>query len=145
MLAESTAVTAPPTREQINAVERVLLTLPQRHIETVQWLHGGLLYRQITIPADTFATGAVQLGDHVSVMVSGTMMVSTDRGMELVSGFRAWPGRAGLKRIGYAYTPTVWLTVHRTDALTPEQAEDELFDSGGVELLSRRQARELAA
>lgn len=144
MLADSIAITAAPQREQIDAVEQVLLTLPQREIETVQWLHAGLLYRQISIPADTFATGAVQLGDHVSVMVSGTMQVSTDRGMELVSGFRAWPGRAGIKRIGYAFTPTVWLTVHRTDAQTVDQAERELFGNADM-LLSNRPALGMAA
>lgn len=133
-----------PTLDQIKAVEAALLRLPQREIETVQWLSGGMLYRRITIPADTYATGAVHKCDHISIMVSGEMLVHTDRGMERVSGFNEWPGKAGHKRIGYAIADTVWLTAHRTDATTIKEAEADLFEEASM-LLNRREHVELEA
>lgn len=153
MLAE-TAETLPaapaPTREQIERYEAYALQLPQVEIQTLHWLHAGQYFRQITIPADTLATGAVHLRDHVSVMVRGDMTVLTDRGMQRVTGYHAWQGLAGQKRVGYAHAETVWLTVHRCDAETVEEAEAELFENAPM-LLSNRgklpfdSAMELAA
>lgn len=149
MLAE-TAETLPaapaPTREQIERFEAYLYQLPQRDIATVHWIAAGQYFRQITIPADTLATGAVHLRDHVSVMVSGDMTVLTDRGIERVTGYRAWQGKAGQKRVGYAHEDTVWLTVHRCEATTVEDAERELFENAPMLLSNRGTAPlELAA
>lgn len=126
-----------PTREQIERFEARLLAMPQREIELVHWIHAGQYYRQITIPADTYCTGAVHLQDHVSVMISGEMDALTERGMENVSGFHAWAAKAGTKRVGYAVKDTVWLTVDRTDALSVEEAEMTLFEAAPM-LLSNR-------
>lgn len=140
MLAEpvETLPAAPaPTRAHIERFESYLKTLPQREIALEHWLVGGLYFRQITIPADTLATGAVHRRDHVSVMVSGDMTALTDRGMERVMGYCKWQGRAGQKRVGYAHADTVWLTVHRCNAETVEAAEAELFEDAQM-LLSNR-------
>lgn len=140
------ALVAAPTREQIERLEAQLLRMPQREIELVHWLAAGQYFRQITIPADTLATGAVHKRDHVSVMVCGDMTALTDAGMQRVTGYRSWQGKAGTKRVGYAHADTVWLTVHRTDAQTVEEAEADLFEDVQM-LLSRREpeALEMAA
>lgn len=141
MLAEvahsTPAVAEAPSLRQIERFEAYLLQFEQREIELVHWLAGGQYFRQVLIPADTLATGAVHLADHISVMVYGDMTVSTDAGMQRVSGYQAWAGRAGFKRVGYAHADTLWLTVHRTDAQTVEQAEAELFADAPM-LLSNR-------
>ncbi len=131
------AVVTAPSREDVERFEAHLLRFPQREIGLVHWIAAGQYFRQITIPADTFATGAVHRTDHVSVMVSGDMTVLTDVGMQRVAGYRAWVGRAGSKRVGYAHEDTIWLTVHRTDAQTVEEAEAELFEEAPT-LLSNR-------
>lgn len=128
-----------PTREQIETVEQVFSQLPQVHIETTHRFVGGMYVREIRIPAGVIMTGAVHKSEHLSVMVSGAMTVSTDRGMEYVEGYHVWTPKPGTKRVGYAHADTIWLTVHRTNAKTAEDAEDILFEQPD-RLLARRWA-----
>lgn len=135
-----------PSREQIEAVEGFLLQLPQRtDLRVRTWLHGGMLYRETLIPEDTFATGVVHLRDHISTMVYGDMTAMTDKGMQRVTGFNTWAANAGIKRIGYAHAETLWLTAHRTDATTVEEAENELFENADSLLTRRLAAAEIEA
>ena len=134
---QAAAVPAHALREQVATIERAFLQLPQVEIRTEHRFIGGMYVREITIPAGVFATGALHLSDHVSIMVRGRMAVMTGAGMQEVAGYNLWTPIAGIKRVGYAFEETVWLTVHRTDAKTVDQAEAELFADADL-LLSRR-------
>jgi hypothetical protein len=140
LTAPDAATPAEALQSQIDTIERVFRDLPQAEISTEHWIAGGLYCRRITIPRGVFAVGALHLKDHVSVMVSGRMRVLTEAGMEELAGHHVWTPKPGLRRVGFAYEDTVWLTVHRTDAATVEAAEDELFANPDG-LLSRRTQR----
>lgn len=122
------ALAAAPTEEQIRHLERHVLALPQVDLGTEHAVHGGLYVRQILIPAGTVATGAIHKVPHVSLMVYGDITVSTPAGMERITGPRLWLAGPGKKRVGFAHSDTLWLTVHRCESTTPEAAESELFD-----------------
>jgi hypothetical protein len=105
-------VAAHPTREQIERFESHLVAQDQVHIPVMHRFAAGLYCREITIPADTLATGKVHRAEHVSIILSGEMTVLTETGVRRVRGPEVFISPAGTKRVGYAHTDTRWLTVH---------------------------------
>lgn len=119
-----------PGRAQIDAFEAHMLRQPQIEIPVQHRFapQQGLYAREIVIPAGTLMTGRVHKHQHVSVMIRGDMTVTTDKGMERVSGYHCWVCEPGTKRIGYAHEETVWLTVHHTEHMESEGIEDVLCE-----------------
>lgn len=128
-----------PSRESVERLEAHLLQLPQVSVKTEHSFAAGLYIRQITLPADTYATGAACLAEHLSVMVRGRMRVLADGRMQELSGFHRWIAPAGVKRVGYAVEETVWFTVHPnpTDERDIDRLEAMLFEQPD-DLLRRR-------
>lgn len=88
----------------------------------------GIYVREIRIPAGTVLTGKIHRHAHPNFLVSGTAEVVTEHGgRETLAGPLWMISKAGTKRVVVAVTDLVWITVHRTDALTPEEAESEII------------------
>ncbi|QUX96613.1 hypothetical protein C0J08_14930 [Marinomonas sp. CT5] len=112
--------------EKIEAMEAELLTLEQVEMPVEHRFINGMYAREITIPKGTILTGAVHKFDYVDIMLSGDIAVATPDGVKRLKGINIMTGPAGRKRAGYAYEDTRWLTVHKTDATSPEGIEGVL-------------------
>lgn len=123
--------------DKVEALESLILQVPQVDLQTKHELSGGVYARTIFIPAGTVLTGARHKKDHVNV-VFGDITVSTDDGMKRITGYHVIPTKAGMKRVGFAHADTAWTTVCQTELTDIEAIEDEL-----VEEAERLQTRTL--
>ncbi len=125
-----------PTREQVNRFEGLLRQVPQIDFGAMHCLSGKVYVRSIFIPAGAALTGAVHKTDHVNIVL-GDIMVSTDEGMQRITGFQILPTKAGMKRVGVALADTHWATCCATSQSEIEAIEDELVED--AHLLQTRQ------
>ena len=100
-------------REAILKYEEMAKNLPQIEIPVKHIIHGGMYARQITIPKGAIITGQIYKFEHLDIMISGDVTVSTDSGeVKRLTGYNCLEGLSGKKRAGYTHEETVWITVH---------------------------------
>lgn len=136
-----------PTLELIQRFERLLLDQPQVEIEPTHYFAKGLYARQITIPAGTVVTGKLHRTEHLNLLVQGEITVWTEDGMQRLTAPQVIVSKPGTKRVGYAHTDTVWITVHAIEETDIAAIESQLIEpeapaleSGDVKCLSLQQA-----
>lgn len=125
-----------PTPEKVAELERYALQMPQVDLHTSHLIHGGLCARTILIPAGTLLTGAQTNMDNICV-VFGDIEVTTDDGVQRLTGFNVLPAKAGFKRAGIAHTDTWWTTLWPTELQDIDAIEDEMTNEAGM-LQTRR-------
>lgn len=126
-----------PTPEKVAALEQYALQLPQVDLSTSHLVHAGLCARTILIPAGTFLTGAQTNMDNICVVV-GDIEVTTDDGVQRLTGFNVLPAKAGFKRAGFAHGDTWWTTLWPTELKDIDAIEDEM--TGESDMLQTRRA-----
>ena len=100
-------------RAKILEYEELAKTLPQIEIPVDHYIHGGMYGREITIPKGAVITGQIYKFDHLDIMISGDITVSTDSGeTKRLTGHNVFNGMSGKKRAGYAHEDTTWITIH---------------------------------
>ena len=99
--------------DRVPELEAMLLAMPQIDFQTTHELINGIYARTIVIPAGGCLTGAVHKTDHVCVL-HGDITVTTDEGMQRLTGFHVITVKAGAKRAGYAHAETHWTTICKT-------------------------------
>lgn len=102
--------------------------LPQYEPETRHFFHAGMYCREVWRPAGIGLVGAVHRKEHFYLIVSGTLRVTTDEGVQLLTGPALLQCKPGTKRAVYSETDALCMTFHRTDATTVEEAEAELVE-----------------
>ena len=103
----------PLNRDALLRYEEFAKTQPQVDIPATHIIHGGMYLREITIPKDTLITGQIYKLDHLDIMISGDVTVSTDSGERMrFKGYNKFKGLSGKKRAGYTHEDTTWITVH---------------------------------
>lgn len=113
VISEICAIGKGPTRENILAYEEMAKRLPQIEIPVKHYVHGGMYCREITIPKGALITGHIYKFDHLDIMISGDITVSTEDGeRKRITGYHCFKSDAGKKRAGYAHEDTTWITVH---------------------------------
>lgn len=115
-------------RERVDRLQAELAQLEQYVPVTKNTFHGGMLCREVWRDADTLVVGKVHKHEHFYMVVSGTLVVTTDEGVERITGPQLVLSKAGTKRAVYSETATHTITFHRTDATTVEDAEKELLE-----------------
>lgn len=116
-----------PSLETIQSFERQLRGLPQIDIETTHHFAEGIYGREIFIPAGTVLTGKIHRTDHLNFLMQGDITVWTDDGMKRLQAPAIIKASAGTKRVGYAHTDTIWVTVHASRETDLEKLEAELI------------------
>lgn len=121
---------AKPTtmRERVETLQVELSKLPQYEPETKHYFHGGMYCREVWRDADVLIVGKVHRKEHFYLIVSGTVVITTDEGVERITGPHLLKSKAGTKRAVYSETPVRSMTFHVTDAVTVEDAERELVE-----------------
>jgi hypothetical protein len=103
--------------------------MPQYEPPTEHFFYGGMYCRQVWRPAGCTIVGKVHKKEHFYVVVSGTICVTTDDGVQTITGPKVLLSRPGTKRAVYAITDALCMTFHVAEATTVEEVEDELVEA----------------
>ena len=99
----------------------VVVELPVRH-----FFAPGVYCRELFIPKGCLLTGKIHKTQHVSIMLSGRMLVPDGMGgNKEICGPMTEIAQAGIKRVGLCLEDTTWVTVHPTE----ETDVDKILDT----------------
>lgn len=111
----------------VETLENEMLNYEQLNLPVQHLFVNGMYARQLLIPADTILTGRVHKYGYVDVMIYGDISVYIPgQGHKHMQGYNLMEGVPGRKRAGYTHKDTLWLTVHKTDAVICQNIEEEL-------------------
>lgn len=117
-----------PTAEQIVELQHALSTLPQIEPITAHFLAGGLYARQVRQDQGVLVVGKVHRREHFFVLLDGAMTIVTDKVRQNISAPYMLVSPVGTKRVLFANTDSIYMTVHRTDLTDLAQIEAELTE-----------------
>jgi quercetin dioxygenase-like cupin family protein len=123
------ALAVAPTREDLERLEAVMLTMPQAEIETEHTYGPGFYARTITIPKGVTLTGKVHSTEHIFMVIKGDITLVTENGRKRVQGPYQVVCAPGTKRAGYAHEDTVCTNIHITDETDLVVLERLLIDN----------------
>ena len=115
-------------RQRVEALQREMSNLPQYEPLTEHVFHGGMYCRKVFRPAGCLIVGKVHKYEHFYFVVFGTVVVTTDDGVQRITGPAMLCSLPGTKRAVLAETDALCMTIHRTDITTVEEAEDLVED-----------------
>ncbi|WP_426111048.1 hypothetical protein [Massilia sp. PWRC2] len=118
----------PAMRARVEAIQAEMVKHPQYEPETTHTFHAGMYCRQVWRAADVTIVGKVHKCEHFYYVVSGTVLITTDDGVQRITGPHLLCSKPGTKRAVYSETDALCVTFHRTDATTLEQAEAEMIE-----------------
>ena len=116
-------------QNRVEALQAELCKLPQYEPETKHTFHAGMYCREVWRPAGVLVVGKVHKKEHFYLIVSGTVAITTDDGVQLITGPQLLCSTPGTKRAVYAETDALCMTFHVVNARTVEDAEIELVES----------------
>jgi quercetin dioxygenase-like cupin family protein len=117
-----------PAKATVEALQAAMLELPQSEPPTEHVFHGGMYWRQVWRPAGCTIVGRVHKKEHFYMIVSGTVCITTDTGVQTLTGPVLLCSKPGTKRAVHAVTDALCMTFHVTDAADVEQAEQMLVE-----------------
>ena len=88
---------------------------------------GGCYIREIFMPADQIITTKIHKKDHPFFVLSGKIIVISEKGKQEIIGPYHGITRAGTKRLISVIEDCVFITVHATDKLTVEEVTKEVI------------------
>lgn len=117
-----------PSKEQIFALQKAMSELPQADLPTEHYFADGMYCRFLFRPAGTLIVGKVHKKEHFYMVMCGTIKVTTDHGVEEITGPKVIVSKPGTKRAVLALTDATCITVHRTDKTDLDEIEKELIE-----------------
>ena len=114
--------------DRVKTLQTEVSKMPQYEPLTEHIFHGGMYCRQVWRPAGCLIVGKVHKKEHFYMVVSGTILVTTDAGVEHITGPKVICSSPGTKRAVYAETDALCMTFHRVDSITVEDVELELVE-----------------
>lgn len=115
-------------KERVEALQDEIAKYPQYEPPTEHIFHGGMYCRQVWRPAGCLIVGKVHKKEHFYMVVSGTVKVTTDDGVQTITGPFLLCSKPGAKRAVYAETDALCMTIHRVESDTVEEVESELVE-----------------
>jgi quercetin dioxygenase-like cupin family protein len=125
-----------PMRKKVETLQAAISELPQFEPPTEHIFHGGMYCRQVWRPAGCVIVGKVHKKEHFYLVVSGTVSVTTDDGVQTITGPQLLCSKPGTKRAVYAETDALCMTFHVVDSTTVEDAENELVDEDSTSMFT---------
>lgn len=114
--------------KRVAALQDEISKYPQYEPPTEHVFHGGMYCRQVWRPAGCLIVGKVHKKEHFYMIVSGTVKVTTDDGVQTITGPMLLCSNPGTKRAVYAETDALCMTFHRVESNTVEEVESELVE-----------------
>ena len=115
-------------RARIEALQTELCKLPQYEPITRHTFHGGMYCREVFREAGILIVGKVHKKEHFYLVVGGTVAITTDDGVQLITGPHLLCSKPGTKRAVYAGTDALCMTFHRVESDNVEDAEKEMVE-----------------
>lgn len=125
-------------RAAVKRLQAEMAKLPQADLMTQHFFADGMYCRFLPRPAGTLIVGKVHRKEHLYVVCSGTVRVTTEKGVIDITGPKVVVSRPGTKRAVLALTDATCLTVHRTDKLDLDDIEEELIKPDRTSLFDAR-------
>ena len=113
---------------KVEALQAEISKHPQYEPPTDHIFHGGMYCRQVWRPAGCVIVGKVHKKEHFYMVVHGTVQVTTDDGVQELTGPFLLCSKPGTKRAVYAVTDALCMTIHRVESDTVEEVESELVE-----------------
>lgn len=122
------AMTPEVMREKVINLQKAIVQLPQYQPVTNHTFFGGMYCREVYRDAGVCIVGRVHKKEHFYYIVFGTVTITTDEGVQTITGPHLLCSRPGTKRAVFAETNALCMTIHKTDSQTPDEAEKELVE-----------------
>jgi len=117
-----------PMAQKVDALKSVIMKMPQYEPLTKHHFHAGMYCREVWRDADVLVVGKVHKKEHFYFIVYGTVTITTDDGVQSITGPHLLKSKPGSRRAVYSETPALCMTFHVTDSKTVEEAETELVE-----------------
>ena len=75
----------------------------------------GVYMRQMDAKAGTLVVSKMHRTEHMNILLTGSLTVATENGIELLKAPVILKSMPGTKRIGYFHEDSTWITVHPTN------------------------------
>ena len=122
------ALVQPTMRERVQHLQEEISKLPQYEPLTKHTFHAGMYCREVWRAAGVLVVGKVHKKEHFYLIVYGTVVITTDDGVERITGPHLICSKPGTKRAVLSETDALCMTFHKLDEMPVEQAEKELVE-----------------
>lgn len=112
----------------IEQLKKEVLKEKQYEPPTEHIFHGGMYCRQVWRPAGTLIIGKVHKKEHFYMVVTGSVLITTDQGAFELEAPYLLASKPGVQRAVYALTDALCMTFHQVDSTNVEDAENELVE-----------------
>ena len=136
MSADDAITQAATMRERVERLQALMEGLPQAECPVQHKFAPGLYMREMLVPPNVCAAGAVHKTEHLTIVV-GHCWLTTEQGMQEFIGYSSFISQPGMKRAIYAIQPTIITTVHLnpTDERDLDKLVPMLVEAENAELL----------
>ena len=121
-------------RQKVESLQAEISKLPQYEPETKHYFHAGMYCREVFRHAGVLVVGKVHKKEHFYLVANGTVVITTDDGVQEVTGPKVIKSMPGTKRAVYAVTDATCMTFHATELTTPEDAEADFVEPESIAL-----------
>lgn len=102
-------------REKTLRLESEMAQMPQVTCPVVHHFAPGVYVRECHLPADVLVVGATHKTEHLSMLIKGKVIVTTDDGMQTIVAPATFLSKPGIKRVCYAVEDSIFSTIHVTN------------------------------
>ena len=102
--------------------------MPQAELQTEHYFSEGMYCRKLTRPAGTLIVGKVHKKSHFFLCAKGEIIAWTESGMRTLKAGDIIESQPGTKRVTYAISDAIGITVHKTDKTNLDEIEAELIE-----------------
>ena len=117
-----------PSKEQIEKLQAEMVKMPQAELQTEHYFSEGMYCRKLTRPAGTLIVGKVHKKPHFFLCAKGEIIAWTESGMRTLQPGDIIESQPGTKRVTYAISDAIGITVHKTDKTDLDEIEAELIE-----------------
>lgn len=121
-------ISSVPTQEQILKLQTEMSVMPQVELKTDHYFSNGMYCRKLTRPAGTLIVGKIHKKDHFFLCAMGEIIAWTENGMKKLSPGDIIESKPGTKRVTFALSDAIGITVHKTDKTNLDEIEAELIE-----------------
>ena len=96
-------------------------------INVVDYFAPCVYMRQMNAKAGTLMVSKMHRTEHMNILLTGSLTVATENGIELLTAPLVIKSMPGTKRIGYFHEDSSWITVHPTGETDLELIEQQVI------------------
>ena len=117
-----------PSKEQIEKLQAEMVKMPQAELQTEHYFSEGMYCRKLIRPAGTLIVGKIHKKSHFFLCAKGEIIAWTESGMRTLQPGDIIESQPGTKRVTYAISDAIGITVHKTDKTDLDEIEAELIE-----------------